>query len=118
MNKKTKETIYQISALLILLAAVLWLFSPETARFVMIVGVVGFTITTFKTPYPGKSIRGKRLFNIQVFAVLLMIVSACLMFFYIKEWVIPLFISGILTLYCAILLPRTYEKEKEEGNEK
>jgi len=112
MIDKNRETIFQISAMLILFAAVLYLFRPEIARYVMIVGVLGYTVTTFLSRYKGKSLRAKRLFNIQVFAVLMMIAATYLMFVYINEWVVLLLISGILTLYCSIMLPRATKDDE------
>lgn len=118
MDKKTKDVVFQVSALLILFAAVFYLFRPDIARFVMIAGVGGFAVTTFLNRYPGKSLRGKRLFNIQVFAILMMVAATVLMFMYTKEWVVLMFIAALFTLYSAILLPRVYEKEQKENENK
>lgn len=117
LNPNIKNTIFQISAILILVAAIVYYFDTTIAKYIMLIGVAGFGATTFTTPYPGKSIRGKRLFNIQVFAVLLMAVATFLMFIGNSAWVVALLISAILTLYSAIILSITYKKEKEEeGN--
>ena len=114
MNQNTKNIVYPISALLILLAAVIYYFLPDVARYVMIVGVIGLAAVTFTSPYPGKSIRGKRLFNMQVFAVILMAVSAVLMYMMMNQWVVPLLLSAILIFYSSILLPKELEKENKE----
>jgi len=75
--------------------------------------VVVFTVVTVTTPYPGKSLRGRRLFNFQVIACLLMIVSAYLMFKQRNEWPLFMMIGAILLLYAAILMPKVLEGEKE-----
>ena len=111
MDKRIKDISHFVSAVLIIVAAVLYSFVPEKAGYVMIAGVIGFAIVTFQSPYPGKSIRGKRLYGIQVFAVVLMSVSAYLMYAQMNQWVITLLLSAILTLYSAILLPKELEKE-------
>lgn len=111
---KTKNIIFQISAILILLAAIVYNFYPQIAKCIIIVGVIGYAGTTFTSPYPGKNIRGKRLFNISIFATILMIVSAYLMFINTHQWVVTLLIAAILTLYCSIILPRVYKKEQED----
>lgn len=116
INPKVKNTIFQISALLIIFAAILYSFSVIAAKYAMIVGVIGFGACVFTTKYPGKSIRGRRLYNIQIFAVLFMVVSAYLMFVNMHEWVVTLLIAAVLTLYCSIMLPRAYEQEKSEEN--
>ncbi|WP_029906910.1 hypothetical protein [Prevotella sp. 10(H)] len=114
INPKVKNTIFQISALLILLAAVIYSLDVTIAKYVMATGVLGFTVTTITTPYPGKSIRGKRLFNIQVFALILMIVSTVLLFKDISGWVVTLLIAAVLTLYSNIAMSKVYKKEQEE----
>jgi len=116
-NQKFKNILFQISAIAILIAAIVHNFDTTIAKYIMIAGAVVFAATTFTTPYPGKSIRGKRLFNIQILAVLLICVSSYLMFVDKKAWVITLLIAAILTLYCSIILPIVYKKEQEGEKE-
>ncbi|MDR2948489.1 MAG: hypothetical protein ACK5KL_04590 [Dysgonomonas sp.] len=113
-NTKLKNIIFQISAILILIAAATYFFRPDIAKFVMVAGVSGYAAITFTTPYPGKSLRGKRLFNIQILSVLLMCVSTYLMFIDMSGWVVTLLIAAVLTLYCSVALPMAYKKEQEE----
>lgn len=116
INPKLKNVFFQISALLILLAAIIFYFDTIIAKYIMVIGVVGFAATTFTTPYPGKGLRGKRLFNIQIFAVLLMAVSAFLMFKNISGWVVTLLIAALLTLYATIAMSIAYKNEQEQEN--
>lgn len=116
-KNKIKDFCYKLSAILILIAAVSFSFNPLVAKYVMIIGVAGFTITSFMTPYPGKSIRGRRLYNIHIFGVVFMVMSTYLMFEEMNEWAIPMLISAILIIYSSILLPKVY-KEEEQENEK
>lgn len=116
-DQKLKSIIFQIAAIAILVAAVLHFFNTDIAKWMMITGVAGFAAIIFTSPYPGKGIRGKRLFNIQILAVLLMCVTAYLMFIDLNGWVVTLLISSILTLYCSIAIPAAYKKEKEENKE-
>lgn len=115
LNPKIKNIIYQVSALLIILAAVVHSFDVVIAKYSLIVGAIGFVSMTFLTPYPGKSIRGKRLFNIQVFAAILIAIGAYLMYNDNEGWVVVLLIAAVQTLYCAIMLPRAYKDEENEG---
>lgn len=110
MNK-TKDFIYKLSALLILIAAVSYLFNPTIAPYIMAVGVVGFAGITFTNPYPGKSLRGKRLFSIQIFGIVFMAISTYLMFVQKNEWVISMLAAAFLLLYTTLMLSREYEKE-------
>lgn len=113
LNPKVKNLFFQISSILILIAAVVHAFDTTIAKYMLAVGVAGFAAITFTSPYKGKSIRGKRLFNIQILAVILMAVSTFLMFKEMGGWVVALLISAILTLYCSIVLPRIYKQEQD-----
>lgn len=122
MNKdksaKVKDTVFKISALLILLAAVIYLFNPIVAACTMAVGVIGFGWGTFTSPYPGKSMRGKRLASIRAFGVIAMAVATYLMFEQMNEWVVAMLVGAILILYTAIILPHEYAREQREENKK
>ncbi|MDI9603937.1 MAG: hypothetical protein QM305_01215 [Bacteroidota bacterium] len=111
--RKVKDIVYRLSGILILFSALLYLFEPVVASWIMAVSVVAFTVVTVTTPYPGKSLRGRRLFNFQVIACLLMIVSAYLMFKQRNEWPLFMIIGAILLLYSTILMPKVLESEKE-----
>ena len=113
-KEKTKNILFQRAAIVILIAAVMFNFLPDIAPYVMTAGVAGFGAVVFTTGYPGKSLRGKRLFNFQILAVVLMAVSTYLMFAKMGEWLYTLLAAAILTLYCAIMLPRVHKKEQEE----
>ena len=111
--RKVKDIVYRLSGILILFSALLYLFEPVVASWIMAVSVVAFTVVTVTTPYPGKSLRGRRLFNFQVIACLLMIASAYLMFKQRNEWPLFMIIGAILLLYSTILMPKVLESEKE-----
>ncbi|MDR1883914.1 MAG: hypothetical protein LBR26_14200 [Prevotella sp.] len=117
-NPKLKNTFFRISTLLILLAAIIYYFDATVAKYVMIAGVAGFAATTFTTPYPGKGLRGKRLFNIQVFAVLLMAVSSFLLFKNISGWVVTMLVAALLTLYATVAMSMAYRKEQKDDSNK
>jgi phosphatidylglycerophosphate synthase len=111
MNKQTKNIILPVSALLILAAAAGYFFIPAVAGYLMIAGVAGYAAVTLASPYPGKSLRGKRLFRIQLFAVLLMAASAYLMYEQMNQWVVTLLLSAIFTLYTSVMLPKEWDRE-------
>ncbi|MEA5043260.1 MAG: hypothetical protein VB075_01590 [Petrimonas sp.] len=111
----SKETIYQISGILILISAVLYLFAPSVAPWVMAVSVLAFSAVTALSPYPGKSIRGKRLFNFQVVSCVLMIVATYLMFRNNNLWALLMIIGAVFLLYSGIMIPRELNKERAMG---
>lgn len=108
---KYKDIFYKISAFTILLSAVLYLVYPGIASWIMVVSVVVFTVTTAMSPYPGKSIRGKRLYNFQIISCLLMFVAAYFMFEGDNLWALFMLIAALFMLYSAIQLPAELKKE-------
>lgn len=117
LDEKKKDFIFKASAILILIASVVYLFNPLVASFIMIIGAVGFTAITFMTPYPGKSLRGKRLYNIQIFGVVFMAMATYLMYARLNEWVVAMLISALLILYASYLLPKVYQQELDKEKE-
>jgi phosphatidylserine synthase len=113
---KSKETIYQISGIVILISAVLYLFAPLVAPWIMAVSVLIFSGVTALSPYPGKSVRGKRLFNFQVFACVLMVVATFLMYKERNEWPLLLLISAIFLFYSSIVLQKELDKENNKDS--
>lgn len=109
--RNTKDILLRISVIGILLSAIVFLFFPEIASWVMALSVVLFSAITATSPYPGKSIRGKRLFNIQLFACVLMIVATYLMFRQRPEWVLAMICGAVFLFYAALVLPKELEKE-------
>ncbi|WP_298649871.1 hypothetical protein [uncultured Proteiniphilum sp.] len=110
-----KNVLFRVSGILILLSAVLYLFIPAVAPWIMAFAVGVFSVITFTHPYPGKSIRGKRLFNFQLFSCILMIVATYLMFRGRTEWVLAMMAGAIFLLYAAVVIPRELEKEKNRS---
>lgn len=111
---RIRDVLFRISGLLILFSAVLYLFIPGVAPWIMALSVGVFSAITLANPYPGKSIRGKRLFNFQLFSCILMIVATYLMFKGRNEWVLAMIISAIFLLYASIMIPKELTKEKNK----
>lgn len=118
-DKLVKDIIFKLSAILILASTIVFFFYPPIASYIMAVGIVGYTVSMFTTPYPGKSIRGKRLYNMHVFGLMFMIVAAYLMFNNKTEWVMMILISAFLIGYSTIVQHKVYADELEkEKNDK
>ena len=107
-----KDKLFQMSGILILFSAILYMFSPEIAPWIMSISVLIFSLITMTNPYPGKSIRGKRLFNFQVFSCLLMIAATYLMFRNRNEWALVMILEAFFMLYAVIAIPKELDKEK------
>lgn len=113
MNK-IKDTVFRISGVIILLAAAGYRFIPTVVPWIMGVGVITFTVITILTPYPGKSNRGKRLYNFQLLSCAFMAVSTYFMFRQRNEWPMVMLIAMVFLFYSALMLPKELEKEKRE----
>ena len=107
-----KDFLFRLSGMLILLSVAFYMFLPDLAPWIMSVSVLLFSSITISNPYPGKSVRGKRLFNFQVFSCLLMIAATYLMFKQRNEWVLLMIAAAIFILYAVIAIPKELDKEK------
>ena len=116
MKHTLKNLLYKASALSLLICTVLYSFYPTIAVWGMVVGVSLFSAITLANPYPGKSIRGKRLFNFQVFACLLLIAVTLLMYKGRNEWPVLLLISAVFLLYSSVVLEKELGKEKNSDD--
>ncbi|NLJ00949.1 MAG: hypothetical protein GX371_07360 [Bacteroidales bacterium] len=110
--RSIKDLFYRLSGILILLSALLYLFAPVIAPWIMAFSVALFTVLTITTPYPGKSIRGKRLYNFQILTCLLMIVATYLMFQHRNEWALAMIVGALFLLYSSIMIPKVLEEER------
>lgn len=111
MKDNIKSVLYKVSALLILVFTIVYSFQPTIAVWGMVVSVSLFSAITMSNPYPGKSIRGKRLFNFQMAACVLMVVATFLMYKERNEWSLLLLISAILFFYSSIVIQKELDKE-------
>jgi len=107
-----KDFLFRLSGMLILLSVAFYMFLPDLAPWIMSVSVLIFSAITISNPYPGKSVRGKRLFNFQIFSCLLMIAATYLMFKQRNEWVLLMIAAAIFMLYAVIAIPKELDKEK------
>lgn len=106
-----KGILHQISAVFILASAILYLSNPIVASWIMIVSVSIFTGLVFSSPYPGKSLRGKRLFNMQILSCIFMLVAAYLMFQQNNLWALAMLAGTVFLLYTSIFIPKELDKE-------
>ncbi|MBP3519059.1 MAG: hypothetical protein J6K31_11815 [Parabacteroides sp.] len=106
MNEKTRTIIFNISALLLLAGAGLYLALPVAAPYLFAVGAAGIAISYLTMSTREMDFRKRRLHRYNILAGLLCIFASALMFSGRKEWVICLTISALLQLYTAFMAPR------------
>ena len=106
MNEKTRTIVFNISALLLLAGAGLYLALPVAAPYLFAVGACRYSGQLSDNAYPTIWIFvRRRLHRYNIFAGLLCIFASALMFSGRKEWMICLTISALLQLYTAICQP-------------
>ena len=103
MNKQTRIIVFNFSALLVLLGAVLYLTQFEFSSYLFAFGAAGVAICHLALPTKDMGFRERRLQTFNVIAGLLMVVASTLMFMNRKEWVICLTVAAILQLYTAFV---------------
>lgn len=103
MNKKVRTIIFQISALLLLAGAALYIVQPIIAPYLFAFGAAGISLCYLTIPAKDLDFRERRLHRYNIFAGLLCIFSSGLMFNNQKEWVICLAISAFLQIYTAFI---------------
>ncbi len=111
---KIKEYSFAVAAPIILIAGVGYAFVPVVAAWIMALGVFLYGVNVVLNPYPGVSMRGKRLFQFQVFAFFLMVMGTYLMFKQENEWPLPMLCAAVFILYSSIVIPKELKKEQKK----
>ena len=106
MSDKVKFFLFVVSAILILVGAILHVSSPTIASYIFAVGAAGVAVYYFTIPVKDMDFRSRRLQRFNIFAGLLCIASSALMFAHRKEWIICLTIAAIFQLYSAFVTPK------------
>ena len=94
MNEKARTIVFNISALLLLAGAGLYLALPVAAPYLFAVGAAGIAVSYLTMPTQDMDFRRRRLHRYNIFAGLLCIFASALMFSGRKEWMICLTISA------------------------
>ena len=113
-KNKTKDILFKIAAIFIVLATIYYSFNPVIASYIMIGASAIYIICVFTSRYMGESLRGKRLYNINVFGAILMGVSSYLMYRHDRLWALLLFIAAILTIYATLMLSKVIKEDSQK----
>ena len=108
MNEKARTIVFNISALLLLAGAGLYLALPVAGLLLTCSpsSAAGIAVSYLTMPTQDMDFRRRRLHRYNIFAGLLCIFASALMFSGRKEWVICLTISALLQLYTAFVTPK------------
>ena len=113
MNEKTRTIVFNISALLLLAGAGLYLALPAAAPYLFPVGSAGIAVCYLTMPAKDMDFRRRRLHRYNILAGLLCVFASALMFGGRKEWVICLTISALLQSYTAFVAPKGDGKDRK-----
>lgn len=106
MTPQIRTILFNFSAILVLLGAVLYLTQFEFAPYLFAFGTAGVAICHLTTPTKNLGFRERRLQIFNVIASLLMIVASTFMFMHRTEWILCLSIAALLQLYTAFVTPK------------
>lgn len=113
MNDKTRNTLFCLSALCVLVASALYITRWIAVPYIFALGAAGIAVCRLTFRYKGNNFRIKRLYRMETFSALLLIAASYFMFKAGNEWILLLTVSAVLQLYTAILIPRLTEKEED-----
>ena len=103
MNEKARTIVFNISALLLLAGAGLYLALPVVAPYLFAIGAAGIAVSYLTMPTKDMDFRRRRLHRFNIIASVLMICASGLMFKDMKEWIICLTIAAVLLLYSSFV---------------
>lgn len=105
MNRPVRASIYNFSALLVLVGVAFYLTRWMYAPYLFALGTAGMAVIHFTAPYRQLDFRRRRLHRFNVLASFLMIAASAFMFKRRTEWIACLFIAAVLQLYAAFAAP-------------
>lgn len=115
MNKQTKNALFYICSVLLLISAIVFFFEKTYTPYVYAIAGAGVAIVLMASPYSGDNLRLKRLNMQQIIAALLLPLSSYFMFKGSSEWYLFLMVSAVLIAYTSFV--RDYELKKEKKQE-
>ena len=105
MNKRTKDILFIVGAVLVLVAAVTYFLQFTYAPYGMAFGSAAIAVVRLSSPYNGTNIRVKRLVKFQLFSAILLVTASCFMFRHSYGWFICLLVATVFETYAAFVMP-------------
>ncbi|MCC8144016.1 MAG: hypothetical protein LUD02_07945 [Tannerellaceae bacterium] len=103
MNLTIRTILFNLSGILLLAGAILYLTKLALAPYLFAVGAAGLTVFYLTYPVGNLDFRHKRLHRMNVLAGGLMVAASALMFRGRNEWILCLTISAILQVYTSFV---------------
>ena len=115
MNQKTKDYLFIICEIFLLLSAILYITGWSIVPYIYAVSGAGVAVVLLSSSYAGDNLRLRRLNIQQAISAILLPVSSFMMFKQMNEWFVCLLVSAVLQIY--IVFVKDYEEKKEKKNE-
>ena len=100
----TKTHLYILSAILILIGAMLYLSQWKYTPYLFATGVAGMTVCNLTVPYKASDYRSRRLQRINILACFAMIIASVFMFKRQMAWIAFLLIASMLQFYTSFVM--------------
>ena len=103
MNQQTRDFVFALSGVLVLVGATLYLTQWMLAPWLFAAGAAGITVCYLTVPLPKEDFRLRRLNRWNVMAGLAMIAASIFMFKHRMEWVACLLIAALIQMYTSFV---------------
>lgn len=103
MGEKTRKYLFNISALLLLGGALLYLTKWIMAPYLFAVGAAGIALFHLTTSTQDMNFRRRRLQRFNIIAAALMVAASAFMFMNRTEWILCLTIAAVFQAYTAFV---------------
>ncbi len=108
------KILYAVSAVTVLVGAILKIFIPREASYIYMSGAVLFAVMQFLSRYRSNDTALNRLVLQQQLGGLLLVVAGVLMFTNVhNEWMVVMFIAALIELYTAFRIPQELERGRK-----
>lgn len=115
MNQQTRNILFMVSSIAVIIGAAMPLFMLKMpwVPYIYAFGAAGMAVCRLTFRYKGKNFRLKRLYHIETFSSLFLVASSYFMFKEDPDWIMLLTVDAVLQLYTSILIPRVSKKEEK-----
>ncbi|MBQ8423786.1 MAG: hypothetical protein IJY36_05960 [Coprobacter sp.] len=112
MKDSVRNTLFQCSAIAVVLGAAAYTFVPHLPAYLLAAGAVGMFVARVTRKYRGDNVRLRRLYRQELFSSVIFLAAAALMYWRGGvDWVVLFIMGTVLQIYTSIIIPREESKE-------
>ena len=110
MKEKLNSYMFRVSAIVILISTVAYLFEKNISPYFFAVAAAGVAVSKLNQQYNGNNLRIKRLFRLQKMAGILYVGASYFMFKPHNQWIPLLLCAAALELYTNTIISKELNK--------